>query len=349
MLQSSLIPLARATGFGPLPRLLESLGGERALLRTFAAAGLPVSIRNEPLRPIPHISMIELFARSGYELGARTFGLEVGLQMTYRSYGRWADYCAGAPTLGEALVRGLATSWMHATGYYPEVVRDERWVVWRFPYPPMAGDVRLHADHLFGPMLDFARLYLGPDWHPDWAQTHYARDGGTAQLEAAIGAPIRFGRDGGVGIALRREDLARPRRVDLPLPPGRFVPRSVTADVVLSEAPEPARSLSAVVALRLLDGRSDIDGAARLAGISVRSLQRRLRQEDYTYRDVLDAARQARAITLLTETDLPLVEIALSLGYEDHANFTRAFRRWMGCAPSEYRRAWRAGRPITPA
>ena len=316
------------------------------MLRAFTDAGLPMAIRDEPARPIPHSAMVALFARSGHVLGARTLGLEVGRQMRYQGYGLWADYCAAAPTLGEGLRRGLATSWMHFTGHTPQVVREDRWVVWRYPYPSIYPDNRQHADHLLVPMLDFARLYLGPDWQPDWVQVNYARDADAAQLETALGAPIRFGREEGVGIALRPEDLASPRRLELSLPQDLFPLRSVMTDVVLGTAPEPARSLSAVVALRLLDGRSDIQGAARLSGLSVQSLQRQLRQQNYTYRAVLDAARRARAVDLLLNTRRPLLDIALCLGYEDHANFTRAFKRWMGFSPSEFRRASRNGHTL---
>jgi len=114
--------------------------------------------------------------------------------------------------------------------------------------------------------------------------------------------------------------------------------RDVLADVILANAPEPARSISAVVALRLLDGRSDIDGVAQVLGLGVQGLQRRLREKGFTYREIVDAARHARAVRLLVETRLSVFEIALSLGYETHAAFTRAFTRWEGCAPSEYRR-----------
>lgn len=106
-------------------------------------------------------------------------------------------------------------------------------------------------------------------------------------------------------------------------------------------SPDRRRALSAVVALRLLDGRSDIEGAAQAIGLSVQGLQRRLRQKGYTYREILELARRVRATSLLLETQLPIVEIALSLGYEDHANFTRAFVRWEGCSPSEFRFARR--------
>jgi AraC-like DNA-binding protein len=102
--------------------------------------------------------------------------------------------------------------------------------------------------------------------------------------------------------------------------------------------PEPVRSILSIVSLRLLDGQADIEGAARVAGLGVRGLQRMLRQQGVSYRQVLDVARAARAKALLRETDHSVTEIALDLGYTDHANFTRAFSRWEGCPPNDFRR-----------
>ncbi|MFG1433419.1 AraC family transcriptional regulator [Xanthobacter sp. V2C-8] len=49
-------------------------------------------------------------------------------------------------------------------------------------------------------------------------------------------------------------------------------------------------------------------------------------------------ARRKRAVHLLTKTHMSIADIAASLGYEEHANFTRAFGRWQQCSPSEFRR-----------
>ncbi|MBL4557840.1 MAG: helix-turn-helix domain-containing protein [Rhodobacteraceae bacterium] len=55
-------------------------------------------------------------------------------------------------------------------------------------------------------------------------------------------------------------------------------------------------------------------------------------------REVLARARRRRAEALLRETTMPIAEIAYALGYEDHANFTHAFKRWTGRAPSAFAR-----------
>jgi AraC-like DNA-binding protein len=48
-------------------------------------------------------------------------------------------------------------------------------------------------------------------------------------------------------------------------------------------------------------------------------------------------ARFATAATVLEQTNAKILNLALDLGYFDHANFTRAFRRWAGCSPRQYR------------
>ena len=80
-----------------------------------------------------------------------------------------------------------------------------------------------------------------------------------------------------------------------------------------------------------------INRAATLAGISVRTLQRRLTEEDWVFSELVDQVRIEIATEMLLETDVPLCDIAFHLGYSNQANFTRAFQRWTGETPARYR------------
>lgn len=81
-----------------------------------------------------------------------------------------------------------------------------------------------------------------------------------------------------------------------------------------------------------------VQRAARQLGLSVRTLQRRLRDEGVTHRAVVDTVREAMALRLLTESEYRVSEIAERLGFSDTATFHRAFRRWTGGTPAAYRR-----------
>jgi AraC-like DNA-binding protein len=91
--------------------------------------------------------------------------------------------------------------------------------------------------------------------------------------------------------------------------------------------------------LNVREGRyPSLGDLARHFGISERTLMRRLKQEGCRYQALLDAARQQRAIWYLSHSNLAIEEIAGRLGFEDTSNFSRIFKRWSGCLPSETRR-----------
>ena len=338
MRHSGGIELTRASGFGPLPQMFEARVGEQALFKVFESAKLPIGLLSAPHTPIPVQAMMALHERCARHLGDRTFGLTVGAAMMPAGYGLWGQFGISASTLGEALRRLEATFWAHQTGAYLELVRDEDHWVWRYRTGRQftSGHMQ-HSDHVILPMIAVCQLYLGRTWWPEWVEVNYARDPDARLFEEQIELPVRYGRRG-TGFVLRPADLSR-RRLDTDVPfPRPVALREVVADAVLANAPEPARSLSALVALRLLDGHTDLEGAAQLAGLSVQGLQRRLRQKGFSYREIVDRAREARARAILKDTSMTVVDVALMLGYEEHANFTRAFRRWTGHSPTEFRR-----------
>lgn len=87
---------------------------------------------------------------------------------------------------------------------------------------------------------------------------------------------------------------------------------------------------------------ASLDEMANALAMSPRSLRRKLEQDGTSFRVIVDGERQQIASQLLVCSDVTLDEIALHLGYTDTASFTRAFRRWMGCSPGEYRKTKRS-------
>jgi len=83
--------------------------------------------------------------------------------------------------------------------------------------------------------------------------------------------------------------------------------------------------------------RLSLRSAAALLGVSSRTLTRRLGGEGTSFQTLLDESRKARAVLLLNDPALTVAEVAYTLGYEDAANFGRAFRRWFGKSPGQYR------------
>ena len=83
-------------------------------------------------------------------------------------------------------------------------------------------------------------------------------------------------------------------------------------------------------------GMQTVAGTALAAGMSVRSLQRRLADAGVTYSQLLEAARRDAAFRLMEDRRLSLSEIASVLGYSDPAHFTRAFIRWTGRTPRSH-------------
>ncbi|WP_433760465.1 AraC family transcriptional regulator [Nocardia sp. CA-135398] len=71
--------------------------------------------------------------------------------------------------------------------------------------------------------------------------------------------------------------------------------------------------------------------------MSPRTLSRRLREEGTSFRNLLDEVRQMMSEELLSHTDMTTEQVAARLGYAEAASFIRAFRRWQGCPPQEFR------------
>lgn len=92
------------------------------------------------------------------------------------------------------------------------------------------------------------------------------------------------------------------------------------------------------VRARLGCGDTSLESCARALGMAVRTLQLRLRDEQSSYSHILNHQRRARAHDILRNTDLSVSDISDRLGYAERTSFGRAFKRWTGVSPEQFRR-----------
>jgi AraC-like DNA-binding protein len=100
-------------------------------------------------------------------------------------------------------------------------------------------------------------------------------------------------------------------------------------------------TLSMQVRARLIDllpsGQPNQAQVAKSLHMSVRNLQRRLQGEGSSFKQLLEETRRELAAQYIRQMHRPIGEITYLLGFSEPSNFTRAFRRWTGRTPMEFR------------
>lgn len=93
----------------------------------------------------------------------------------------------------------------------------------------------------------------------------------------------------------------------------------------------------------LPSGLPDLDEIAQQLNMSSRTLQRRLKEEGLTYKQLLEETRAQLAQQYLSNSQRSIGEVSYLLGFTEPSNFIRAFRRWTGETPAQYRQS-----PVRP-
>jgi AraC-like DNA-binding protein len=157
-----------------------------------------------------------------------------------------------------------------------------------------------------------------------------------AAYERHFGCPVRFNAPHN-GLRLSRGAL------DTPLPGGNAQRQAYFSSIAERYECEALATGSLVERVQLLFmqrmafGEPSVDDIASLLAMSRRTLQRRLLEESSNWRDATDAVRLRVAGRELANAARPLHEVALLTGYADTRAFLRAFRRWTGLTPTQYR------------
>lgn len=318
--------------------IVSALRAERADIAGLSRAiGHDLSAPEPALLKLPIDAYLALLCEASTLLSRPDLGLCLGQRLTESSLHLLGPVIVASPTLRSALDSMSALqAVMSSTRAWHLTEQGAHAFYGPAPQPPSPG-WRLANDVAI--MLGFgcARRFVGPDHAssllvqfegpaPAYEERYhevFARQVTFGAPRTAVGFPRalldlpRAGTDAGVASALRSMALVH---FEAPQQDDRWTARLQNT-------------------LRAHSQLAQVD-FARIAAIwqlSARSLRRKVEAEGTRLSDVLNEVRYERARQLLRTTAAPIREIAESLGYSEVSSFQRAFKRWAGIGPGEYR------------
>lgn len=328
------IPLIRVNTILPFVNFLNRIGTPTESL--LKQAKLPTLSLDDAETLIPRYQVFGFLERSSCQEGIENLGLLVGQQISVGNLGAFGRLVCQSLTLYDAfstIVR-IYPSFNSGERYWFTQRGEQAWFCQQ--YVNLLNTNPHHAVHYsLMLMMDLIQMAAGKGWHPQEIYLQSCHTRGLADIELLSEAQI-YGGVGFTGITFPRSLLSLPLQPRLNLSQQQ---RQQNYALLQSSAPELDffSSLKQAIATLLRDGYPDIHLVSQITGTSLRTLQRRLAEEGLTYSRLVEQVRFNTAIRLLQDPSLKLLNIAIELGYSDAAHFTRAFKRWTGISPREFR------------
>src|SRR5215468_7408604 len=182
----------------------------------------------------------------------------------------------------------------------------------------------------------FLRGVAGQDFAPVAVRVPYPATARTPALEKFFGTAILH-EGGELSLEFATEILDRQLPGADPVL-AAYLRRQVQEVVQQIKSPNSvSQECARRIAERLGAGEPSQALIAKQMGMSERTLQRRLQTEGTTFNELLEQARRTIACSYLADRKLAAYEVSFLLGYAEPATFFRAFKRWTGKTPLEYR------------
>jgi len=157
------------------------------------------------------------------------------------------------------------------------------------------------------------------------------------EMQRVLRCPVLGGQNWN-GFALSRDAWLLPMRRRDPVLRGVLEGHAEEIIARLPADNDATVEIRRAIMLRIPQGETEIHSVARSLATSARSLQRRLSAAGTSYQELLDSTRREAATRYLQDPRLSIGEVAYLLGYSEPPAFHRAFKRWNGLTPQEFRR-----------
>jgi AraC-like DNA-binding protein len=296
----------------------------------------------EPTDPdarLPLVCLDRLWDRAAARVADPDLGLHVAESVDPSSFGLLSYLGTSSATWGEGLRRLLRYFRLLSDGSrYDLSVRDGVATLTASQDTPFSAPVRQRVEFTISVLFCYARHLITGDWQVLDVFFEHAPPPDLAEHRRLYGRVPRFATVHS-GFSFDGELLVRPLVTCNPTL-AELLERLAARQ--LADLPPVATIAGALRDLCLRDGfehELTLETAAHRLHLSPRTLQRRLREEGTSHQEVIDDTRRQLASRMLVQSGLGIAEVAFALGFSEPSGLHRAFKRWTGMTPAEYRRA----------
>jgi AraC-like DNA-binding protein len=306
-----------------------------------SAAGADPVILNDADARIPHELALRVWREAVRRSGDDAFGIHTAEGIRPGAFDILDYAIRSSATLGEGLARLVRYHGILHDAARVRLQLDGSYATLTHALPGDGTGLPRHvAEFIIGGWTVVARQATGVDFAPVEVRFRHGAPPDLTELQRLFRAPIRFD-DAVNGLVFRRDMLEMPL---VKSDPGLCALLERRVAELAERAPEShvlSERVRQLVAKQLSTGVPGAAATARGLAMSPRSLQRHLRSDGTSYRDLVDALRRDLATRYLSERRIAIAEVAFLLGFSEASAFHRAFKRWTGTTPAEYRRSGR--------
>lgn len=304
----------------------------------YEAVELTPTILDDPDSRIPFAQIVSLYEEAAALTGDDAFGLHVGESVDPKAFDVLGYSVINSPTFGAALDRVVRYNftWTDGSAFAVEIGDTTTKIIYTYLDDSLA-ECRHDAEMTLAAIAVLGRLITDADWVPNSVSFQHDQPRNTAEHERIFRCPVRFN-------AKRNEFIFNSSKLSLPIlkaDPGLCTVLDRHAEELLAKYPHEdtlIERLRTIIKEELNGGDASLERVSEQLGMSGRTLQRKLRDRGTSHQELLDQMRKDLAMRYLREPEMAICEVAYLLGFSESSALHRAFKRWTGMTPSEFRR-----------
>ena len=301
----------------------------------FDKAGLDIGLLSNPDTRYPGNSVQHLWQLAVDASGDPCFGFIAGERVQPAVLHGLGFSWLASDTLRDALIRLMRYSRLISTAANMHLLDTDEGLDLVLLPPEGVKLTPAFQDAGMSGFLRMCRLTAGDDINPAHVSLKRCRPDCDRKLQAYFRAPIEYQADNNI-LSFSKQLVEAPLTHANP-ELARINDQAVVDYLARFDRDSLTMQVRSRIIERLQDGTPNQETIAQSLNVSLRSLQRKLSNEETNFKTLLESTRRELALHYIRETHRSLGEITYLLGFSEPSNFTRAFKRWTGVSPIEYR------------